>query len=94
MCAIDFRRVVGGRRVSGCGWEVGNRKYIYSQVSGYFGGNQHFKHYSEPKSEIRIQGSAVVILAVIKNLGYPLLLAHTFRRYATLRDAMQMWVNF
>ena len=35
-----------------------------------------------------------VILAVIKNLRYPLLLTHTFRRYATLRDALQMWVNF
>jgi len=35
-----------------------------------------------------------VILAVIKNLGYPLLLSHTFRRYATLRGALQMWVNF
>ena len=106
MCAIDFRRVVGfgwspGFRV----WVVGvfrglggrcvienilnvSRKYnlYFFLLSPFFFLPEHFG--------MRIPFYASVILAVIKNLRYPLLLAHTFRRYATLRDAMQMWVNF
>ena len=94
---------LGGRRVSGFGWSVGfgglDGRWVIENIyiSGFPGIlvviHRFFNHSEVYPRNIYIF-FAFVILAVIKNLGYPLLLAHTFRRYATLRDALQMWVNF
>ena len=91
------------RVVRGFGWSVGfgglGGRWVIENTShgaGWPGsrGMHFFIYHAEEGPRLIFTGSRGVFWRVIKNLGYPLLLAHTFRRYATLRDALQMWVNF